>query len=250
MRVLHVIPSVAARYGGPSAALKGMTAALAARGVSVSVATTNADGPGALEVPLDDEVTEDGVQYRFFARTLPGEYKFSWPLARWLRQHVRDFDVLHVHALFSFATIPACRSASRARVPYVLRPLGTLGSWSLAHRGWKKAPYLALVERRHLRDAAAIHATSEGERDALEALAVGGKTRVIPLGVEVAEAAVLRRREERMASRDMASGSAGLQLLFLSRLHPVKGLPLLFEAVARARELALLPETTDASRHT
>jgi len=150
MRVLHVIPSAAPIDGGPNHAVRALARGLVSRGVDVTVATTNAAGASALDVPLVTPVIEDGVVYRYFPRTVPGSWKFSWPLTRWLFAHARRYDVVHVHALFSYATIPGCRAAARAPVPYVLRPLGTLSEWSLAHRSWKKRPYYALLERSHL----------------------------------------------------------------------------------------------------
>ena len=232
MRVLHVIPSIAERYGGPSTAIRGMASALAARGIDVTVAATDGDGPGRMDVPLDRQHVQEGVSYRFFARSVPGEYKFSWPLTRWLRANVRSFDVVHAHALFSYSTLPACRFAFRHDRPVVLRPLGTLGAWSLSHRSWKKVPYLALVERRHLRNAAALHATSEQEAGALAALGYGAKTRIIPLGVPVVEGGL----DGEPARPGRAAGATPFRLLFLSRLHPVKNLPVLFDALARIRE--------------
>lgn len=228
MRVLHVIPAVANRYGGPSAALRGMTVALASRGLSVTVATTDADGPARLAVPLDGAVVEGGVTYRYFGRSAPGEYKFSWPLTRWLYREVRSFDVIHIHALFSYSTAAAARLAARARVPFILRPLGTLGAWSLGYRSWKKRPYLRLVERRHLRDAAALHATSDVEAGALASLGYAGKTRVIPLGVDVLDDLPVPLTSE----QSTGPSTRPVRLLFLSRLHPVKNLPLLLNAVA------------------
>ena len=225
MNVLHVIPSVALRDGGPAVAIREMTAALANEGASVTVATTDADGPRAtLAVPHETPVMVGKVAYRHFARTIPGEWKLSLPLARWLYGHARDFDVVHVHALFSFATIPGSRAAARAGVPFILRPLGTLDPWSLGQHRWKKTLYRAVVEDKHLRDAAAIHVTSESERAAIERLGHGDKARVIPLGVPVAPAA---RRGAR---------AAATRLLFLSRLHPKKNIPLLLDAVRAARD--------------
>jgi glycosyltransferase involved in cell wall biosynthesis len=224
VKVLHVIPSVAMRDGGPAVAIGAMTSALAAAGARVTVATTNADGASAtLDVPLEAPVRERGVEYRFFARTLRGEWKFSWPLTQWLLDRAVDYDVMHVHALFSYATIPACRSARRAGIPYVVRPLGTLDPWSLGQGTWKKTPYLSLVERPHLRHAAAIHVTSESEARAVRALGYGDRARVIPLGVETAS---LSERAPRQAGTPP-------RILFLSRLHPKKGLPLLLEALGR-----------------
>ncbi|HEX8430030.1 MAG TPA: glycosyltransferase, partial [Longimicrobium sp.] len=243
MKVLHVIPAVAARYGGPSVAVRAMARGVRALGAEVTVATTDADGAGRLPVPLDRAVDEDGVRFRYFARTLPGEWKLSLPLARWLAASVAEFDVVHVHACFSYSTIPGCRAPLRRGVPYILRPLGTLDPWSLGRGAARKRGYLALIERKHLRHASAIHATSAAEAEGIAALGFGATTRVVPLGVDLAAAAPERAPGPR------------LRLLFLSRLHPKKGLPLLLEAVAALTrdgradvELAIAGDGSDAYR--
>ncbi|HUQ80917.1 MAG TPA: glycosyltransferase [Gemmatimonadaceae bacterium] len=223
MRALHVIPSAAPGDGGPNVAVRALARGLVARGVDVTVATTNADGHGALDVPVDSPVIEDGVIYRFFARTMPGSWKFSWPLTRWLWAHAGAYDVVHVHALFSYATIPGCRAALHAPVPYIVRPLGTLSEWSLGHRAWKKRPYYALLERSHLDMAAAIHVTSAAEAEDVARLGYGERARVIPLGVDVTEPPPVRDRPD---------SDRPLELLFLSRLHPKKNVPLLLRALA------------------
>jgi len=173
-------------------------------------------------VPLDAPVIDRGVVYRFFARTVPGSWKFSWPLTRWLWSNVGRYDVVHVHALFSYPTIPGCRAASHAPVPYVLRPLGTLSGWSLKHRGWKKRPYYSLLERRHLEHASAIHVTSDAEAEDVARLGFSDRTRVIPLGVDVGDRRTLRT----------PAVARPLRLLFLSRLHEKKNIPLLLQALA------------------
>ena len=68
MRILHVIPAVASRYGGPSAAVLGMCRALEMRGVSTTIATTNADGPRTLGVPLNQLTRFEDVPAMFFQR--------------------------------------------------------------------------------------------------------------------------------------------------------------------------------------
>ena len=224
MKILHVIPSLDARDGGPATAIRGMTGALADRGARITVATT---------VGRDEVVTTDarpGVTVEYFHRTVPGSWKYSRALGRWLARTAAGFDVVHVHALFSYATIPACRHASAHGVPLVIRPLGSLDPWSLAQGAWKKRPYLKFVERTHLDAASAIHVTSESERDSLRALGYSAKVRVIPLGVTVRRAGMESRE-----SRARASDAGKLNVLFLSRLHPKKGLPLLIEALGMIR---------------
>jgi glycosyltransferase involved in cell wall biosynthesis len=224
MRVLHVIPSAAPVDGGPNLAVRAIARGLASRGIDVTVATTNAAGDGSLDVPLDSPVIDDGVVYWYFARTVPGSWKFSWPMTRWLWANAAACDVVHVHALFSYATIPGCRAAAHAPVPYVLRPLGTLSEWSLGRRRWKKRPYYALLERSHLEMASAIHVTSDAEAEDVARLGYSARTRVIPLGVDVDDRP--RVRVHRGSVHDP------LRLLFLSRLHEKKNVPLLLRALA------------------
>ena len=116
IRVLHVIPSVGPLRGGPSVTMRLMARGLARAGCEVHVATTDDDGPGRLEVPLGVPVVDEGVTYRHFRRQTRF-YGFSWPLTRWLARHVRDYDLVHAHALFSYATLPAAHYARRPACP-------------------------------------------------------------------------------------------------------------------------------------
>ena len=85
--MLHVIPSLAARDGGPGIAAIEMCRALAAAGVKTAIATTDADGPGRLPVRCDQWTTYEQVQTIFFRRQWSDAFKYSHPLARWLAAH-------------------------------------------------------------------------------------------------------------------------------------------------------------------
>jgi glycosyltransferase involved in cell wall biosynthesis len=224
VRILHVIPSVSAIYGGPSRAIGFMTTALAAAGHDVDIATTNADGDRDLDVELGAPIVSEGVTTRYFSRHGRVSWKPSWSLGRWLWENVARYDVVHAHACFSYTTAAAAIAAEHARVPLVVRPLGTLDAWSIGEKRWKKAPYYALVERRNLVSAAAIHVTSTIEADGVARLGFAHKTVTIPIGVPVPNVVAPRARAGRP-----------LSLLFLSRIHPKKGLPILLAAIAKAR---------------
>ena len=103
MRILHVIPSFAPRYGGPTVAAAGLTRELARRGHDVTVATTNVDGPGELDVPLNQSVPMDGVDVWYFPIQRPRWYHFSASMGRALRDLVRRSDVVHIHYVFLLA---------------------------------------------------------------------------------------------------------------------------------------------------
>jgi glycosyltransferase involved in cell wall biosynthesis len=183
MRVLHVIPSVAPRYGGPSFAVLRYGRALRARGVGVTIATTNADGEGVLPVPLEDPTEYEGVDARFFERR--GEsFKYSPSMARWLRRWVTEFDVVHVHAVFSHSSLSAGRACRAARVPYIVRPLGSLDPWSLAQSAWRKRVLLWSAAGSLLRYAAGIHFTTEAEQQLAGPVTGRTPSKVVPLGID------------------------------------------------------------------
>jgi glycosyltransferase involved in cell wall biosynthesis len=210
-----------------------MARGLVQAGLEVHVAATDDNGHGRLRVPHGVPVIEDGVTYRYFRRQTRF-YTFSWPLSRWLARHVRDYDLVHVHALFSFASVAAAHWAARAGVPYVVRPLGTLNRWGMeVRRPWLKRLSFSLIERRILRNAARIHYVSEQERAEATRLGVSGRATVVPLGVDLAPFDALPARGS-VRERDPAWAGRTLAL-FLSRLDRKKGLDLLLAALAQAR---------------
>src|SRR5262249_37786767 len=138
LRVLHVIPSVAPRDGGPSAAIAPMCRALAECGVEPFIVATDADGSGRLPLPIGEPSEWNGIPAVFFRRDLSTSLKYSRGVSRWLRDNVANFDVVHVHALMSHASLAAATASRRSDVPYIIRPLGTIAPWSLSQKRFRK----------------------------------------------------------------------------------------------------------------
>lgn len=221
VRVLHVIPALAPRYGGPTTATVGMCEALRSAGVAAVVATTDADGSARLGVKTDVESVFQGIPVRFFSRQASELFKWSRPLASWLRAHVTDFDVVHVHAVFSHSSIAAGRACRRLGVPYVVRPLGTLDPWSLRRHAWRKRLLLRVAVRSLLAGAAAMHYTSDEEgRLAESALPWLPRRVIVPLGVD----------EQLFAESAGGAASESPYVLALSRLDPKKGIEIVIDA--------------------
>lgn len=233
IRVLHVIPSLDAKDGGPSVVFPRMLAALAAVGVSAEGATTASGVSGSTTACGASDVALGGPPIWRFRRN-PGPGKPSLPLLRWLRRELPRYDLVHVHALFSFAPNVAAWLARRRGVPYVIRPLGVLNRYGMANRRpWLKRLSLRMVEGPLLADAAAVHFTSQVEADEAAELGIPMRGVVIPLGVEASppgDPELLRAR-----LRGLAPGSR--VLLFLSRLDPKKNLESLIDAFAEVAGL-------------
>src|SRR5262245_57947943 len=161
LRVLHVIPSVSPRDGGPTRAIGIMERALNEAGVEVTTLTTDHDlGPnGEACAPA----IVNGA-HRIYAHKWINPYKVAPGLVPRLMQAVREHDIVHIHSLFTFGSTAAAWVAKRSHVPYVVRPLGTLAYYGLrVRRPRLKKLSMALIENRILRSAAAVHFTSQAE---------------------------------------------------------------------------------------
>src|SRR5205814_9404848 len=120
-------------------------------------------GAGVAEVPLPKGVKDGGVRYHS-SPPQPRRYTVSVPLSQWLLRNATSYDLLHIHAVFSYPTLPAALAAVRWEVPYIVRPLGILNRWGREYekKVLKKLSF-ALLERRILRCAGAIHYNTELE---------------------------------------------------------------------------------------
>ena len=229
--------SLAPRHGGPTEAALGMVRALRRVGVDTRLLSSDDDVGGRLPVALNQWVEQDGLPTFFLPRmtsrqhTLIG-FTFTPGFSAWCHRHLREFDFVHIHTVFSHPANVAMAAARGLCVPYAVRPLGQLCDWSLRQRAWVKRLQLALVTRRNINAAAFLHVTSAME--AAETMRNGFRCPVLvqPHGLDLPPEytdarETLRRGLGVPADRTLA--------VFLSRLHPKKGLEILFEAMARQR---------------
>jgi glycosyltransferase involved in cell wall biosynthesis len=231
MKVLHVIPSVSERSGGPGQAIIPMCGSLSAQGIEVLLAATD-DGLPAQNSPGGPKrgaITRyKNLPAIFFPVQLGASFKYSRPFANWLDEHVADHDVVHIHAVFNHACIAAARACSKKNVPYIVRPLGTLDPWSMKQKSLKKKLFWKAGVKTMLTNAAAIHYTTKGEQQAVEDSLGLNHGMVVPLGVDKpttpAPDAVAKLAERFSALLDHP------YVLVLSRLHPKKGLDVLIDA--------------------
>ena len=238
MKVLHVIPSVGSVRGGPSRAVLEMVRELRLQGIDTEIVTTNDNGDDELEVPLCQRVEypvdqSSTVPIWFFPRFSPAiisirEFTFSASLTSWLWQHITDYNLIHVHAIFSYVPTIAMTIARLRGVPYIQRPIGQLCHWSLQQSALKKQLYLNLIERANLQASRFLHFTSIQEQQEAESLGLSTPSYVLPHGltlpVTIPDAS--HNLRPHLAIQDNVP-----IILFLSRLHPKKGLDNLIAAL-------------------
>ncbi|NJK60018.1 MAG: glycosyltransferase [Oscillatoriales cyanobacterium SM2_1_8] len=232
MRCLHVVPSLAPEAGGPTTAAIALVQALCDRGIDAEVAT--AGTPPPLPFPVHGfPVSPLTVRQYGFAPTLPP----------WLRSHLPQYDVVHLHGCFAHSSTVAAAIARRHRIPYLWRTLDHLSGPSLAQGTWYKHLYLRTVEAANLRGAV-FHCTSPTEAEWVQDWAGDRPVLTIPLGVTPIPEAPAARCTLRQRWGIPADTPI---VLFLSRMHPKKQPEILLQALAGLDRpwVALLAGTGD-----
>lgn len=232
MKVLHVLPSVSPALGGPTQVVLNLVKSLRQYGIDAEIATTNDNGAKLLDVPLNQRIEYEQVPVWFLPRFSPPmkEFIFSTALTHWLWQHVRDYDILHNHYLFSYASTCAGAIARYQQIPYIVRTIGQLTPWALAQSRLKKQLYTSLIERHNLNQATAIHCTSKGEVEDVRNFGIKTPTLTLPLGVKQPTAQPDAKERLHEAYNIPTQTPT---VLFLSRLHYKKRPDLLIQALSQ-----------------
>lgn len=216
-------------------ALHGLAEAQAALGERVVIVATFTRGQ---DTALASGLRDTGIKVRLVGPTLDRKINWHPGIEKALREAcVTRPDAIHIHGLWEEIQHQAGRVARALNIPYIIRPCGMLDPWSLSQGRLHKRLYRRLRLNKLIRGAAAMHFTTDIERDLAQPTCAGIPSIVEPNGINLSEFAdplphgEFRARHPEIQQKPL--------VLFLSRIHSKKGLDLLIPAFARLK-------TTDA----
>ncbi len=226
MKILQVIRSVDPAGGGPIEGIRQITPHLEALGATTTVASLDpALAPWLERLPA----TAIGLG------PVSGGYGYRRGLPQRLRALALEHDVVIINGLWQYHALATWRALRGSGIPYFVYPHGMLDPWfkhSYPLKHLKKWAYWPWADYRVLRDARAVLFTTEQERllarqsfwlYQAQELVVGYGTSAPPGDAERQRQLFMERFPQLVGKR---------LLLFLSRIHPKKGLDLLIEAFA------------------
>ncbi len=152
----------------------------------------------------------------------------SLDLYHYLRKHAGEYDIIHCHGLWHFASVTPFLLDHR--VPKVLTIHGVLDAWARKQSAWKKNLVDALIQKKLVMRADLIHILNEDERQDVERYLGRPHPRIvlIPNGIRVQDFSGLppggKFREQLGLPDDKKL------VLFMSRINSKKGLDLLLPA--------------------
>ena len=223
LRVCQVVANINRDIGGPAVTVPRLASSLADQGVECRLVTldysnlgpqTSAQGVELLSLPAG-----------WWTKRMRG---WSPPLRSRLLSQAASTDLIHNHGVWMFPNLYARQAASCANIPLVLSPRGMLQEWSLGRSRMKKFVAWHLWERENLAAARLFHATSEAEATSLRKIGLRQPIAIIPNGVDIPDPTTFPSRRILEQKHPQLVGRRWV--LFLSRIHPKKGVSELIAA--------------------
>ena len=220
MNILHACQSLSVEAGGPSRSVTELAGATVSH-CSVAILRDRLEGLNEVEFPksLNSLSWESGMGLFNDAGERVGA----------------DFDLIHSHGVWLPFNHRITNFARGRNIPLVVAPRGMLEPWAINNSKWKKKLAWMLYQKRDLQRVTAFHATAHSEAESIRRLGFKQPIAVIPNGVVLPMAGDGGLRMQNGGSGDPPSAMIHLPsekrtALFLSRINPKKGLPMLLDA--------------------
>ncbi|MBL4782704.1 MAG: glycosyltransferase [Porticoccaceae bacterium] len=208
---IQVVPSTSNESSGPSYSVVNLCRSLQVANVATTL------------VNLDDSL---GACREIFEKTFPvngypARLGRSPQMREWLEATVAsgNVDIIHNHSLWMMPNVYACNSVKGTDVPLVVSPRGTLSQRAMSNGSKIKKLFWPLIQRPALAHVSCFHATAMSEYDDIRRMGFKQPVAVIPNGIDIPD----QRQPQRSNLRT---------LLYLGRIHPIKGLDMLLPAWA------------------
>lgn len=209
MRVIHIVPAITEEASGPSYSVTRLCESLIATGADVRLVSLD-----WARIPV-----QPGYLTSFPLGWGPRRLGVSPLMRRWLEEEVASgkIDIIHNHSLWMMPNVYPGHVCRKGRCRLMVSPRGTLSRWAFGRNRLQREIFWRLLQRPAVARAACFHATAESEFDDIRRHGFTQPVCILPNGIDL-----LPLKQE--------SDGGRRRLLFLGRIHPIKGVDILLRA--------------------
>lgn len=222
MRILHIMPSYkpAYEYGGTIESTAQLCECQVEAGQVVDVFTTLANGVRELDLPAGQPIVVQGVTVTYFRRVTKDPTHVSPALWFHLWKTARSYDVIHIHSWWNPLVIFSAWICILQGLKIIISPRGMLTHFIFTATNAGKKKWIHNLLGKQALKRSVLHATAESEYEECTKLIHGWGGFVLPNIVFLPDIKIEVTKND------------SFTLLFMSRIHPKKGLELLIEAIS------------------
>jgi glycosyltransferase involved in cell wall biosynthesis len=206
MKISHCISSIDKNAGGTTTACVDLLKSQHEK-LELELYTLNSSNP--IEISLKNLI--------FFSEN-PSFLDYSISFGKHLVKS--DSNLFHGHGLWNLPIHQMASIARKKRIPYIISTHGMLEPWSLEQSKFKKNIAMKIYQHKDLKDAACLHATGIMEMESIRKLGYKNPIADIPNGININD---FPKKQYIISKRKKT-------ILFLSRIHPKKGIEILINA--------------------
>jgi len=223
MKVYQIVENIDDRYGGPAKSITNTVKTLKQLGIESEILSTKQYSHESNEV-----ISRFKLSWKIFPIKGPKKIRYSKKLKLYLLNYLnQDSDIIHVHNNWNYILYLSWKVSKIKKIPLVISVRGSLYPWSLSQRKILKKIAWTLYVKKIFQQASCIHVTEFNELKAVRHLGISTPIALIPNGVDLEEFKNLPSRTK--ARTELKINPTRKYLLFLSRIHPKKGLHFLLE---------------------
>jgi len=225
VKIFHLLENLDDTYGGPAKSVPYLAKSLEqieVQNTLLSIKYHNNESNEVIEL--------SGLSWFSFSYNFVKKTRYSKSLKNYLIDVIKKekYILLHTHNLWNYIPYVAYSIGVKYHVPYIVAIRGTLYPWSLAQSSLQKKIAWKLFQKKALQNASCVHVTDKAELEAVRNLGITSPIALVPNGINLDEF-------KSMNSQNIAKENLGLKkdknyILFLSRVHPKKGLEYLVQS--------------------
>ena len=222
LNILHTVNDLSSFSGGPSRTISSLADNLASLDVDISIVTPfykqSNENPNIL--PSNKSVRIVKANKNIFRRNLMFDRSFYQTLSDSI--NYKQNTLIHDNGIWLSSNYTVSKLSKNLSIPLVISTHGMLQEWSIMHKYFKKRLAWYLYQKNNISSSSLIHATSQKEAESIRKIIFNVPIAIIPNGVNKATKINLK------STLNLRKFSINLSedkiLLFIGRIHPVKGL--------------------------